>query len=96
MNKSEMIAAVAKEGDMTQAAAAVALDAVLSVIQGAVARGDQVALIGFGKFEARARAARKGQNPKTGEVLNIAATVVPAFSAGAGFKALVAAQSKKK
>lgn len=90
MNKSELIEAIASEADLSKVDAAKALDAVLSTIVGAVAKGDSVSLIGFGTFKASARAAREGKNPKTGEKLTIAATTVPKFSAGATFKTAVA------
>ena len=63
---------------------------VTGTIVKAVAKGDTVTLVGFGTFKAAERAAREGKNPKTGEVLQIAATTVPKFTAGASFKAAVA------
>lgn len=75
---------------ISKAAAGKALDAAIDSITKAVASGDTVSLIGFGTFKASERAAREGKNPKTGEKLSIAATTVPKFSAGAGFKAAVA------
>ncbi|MDR3395353.1 MAG: HU family DNA-binding protein [Parasulfuritortus sp.] len=98
MNKSELIDAVAAKTEMTKAAAGRAVEAVLEVISETVAKSDSVAVIGFGTFEARKRAARNGKNPKTGEVIKIAATTVPAFKPGKAFKDKVAAKkaSKKK
>lgn len=90
MNKSELIDQIAAEADLTKAAAGRALDATIAAITKAVSQGDSVALVGFGTFKASGRAARTGKNPKTGEVLKIAATTVPKFSAGAVFKAAVA------
>ncbi len=55
-----------------------------------VAEGEKVSLVGFGSFEPRARKARDGRNPQTGQTIKIPATTVPAFSAGKGFKELVA------
>ena len=95
MNKSELIDAIAQEADISKVAAARALDATVAAITDAVAKGDAVTLVGFGSFKSTARAAREGKNPKTGEKINIAATVVPKFSAGASFKAAVAAQKDK-
>lgn len=95
MNKSELIAAVAEESDISKAAAGRALDALTSTIVGAVAKGDSVTLVGFGTFKSTPRAAREGKNPKTGEKIKIAATVSPKFSAGASFKAAVAPKRKK-
>jgi len=93
MNKTELIEALAKKTDTSKAAAGRSLDALLVIITTTVAKKQDVALIGFGSFKAVKRAARKGKNPKTGEPLKIAATTVPRFTAGAGFKAAV---SKKK
>ncbi len=94
MNKSELVDAVAASADMTKAAAAKAVEAVMSTITSTVAKGDSVSLIGFGTFEARKRAARTGKNPRTGEALKIAAATVPAFKAGKAFKDAVAAGKK--
>jgi DNA-binding protein HU-beta len=96
MNKSELIEIAAKEADITKAAAEKVLAAIIGAITKAVAKGDSVALIGFGSFKASKRAARTGVNPKTGEKLKIAATTVPRFTAGAGFKAAVAGKKAAK
>lgn len=96
MNKSELVEAVAKEADVSKAAAGNVLDAVLGAISKAVSKGDSVALIGFGTFKSAKRAARVGRNPQTGKELKIAATTVPKFSAGAGFKAAVAGKKTVK
>jgi DNA-binding protein HU-beta len=96
MNKSELIDAVAAKTEMTKAAAGRAVEAVLETISETVAKNDSVAVIGFGTFEARKRAARNGKNPKTGEVIKIAATTVPAFKPGKAFKDKVAAKKGKK
>jgi DNA-binding protein HU-beta len=96
MNKSELIDAVAEKTEMTKAAAGRAVEAVLEVISETVAKKDTVAVIGFGTFEARSRAARNGKNPKTGEVIKIAATTVPAFKPGKAFKDKVAAKKAAK
>jgi DNA-binding protein HU-beta len=96
MNKSELIDAIATRTDLSKVAASKALDAFIETIVDAVAKGDGVSLVGFGSFKAAARAAREGKNPKTGEKIKIAATTVPKFSAGATFKASVAAAKGKK
>jgi nucleoid DNA-binding protein len=93
VKKSELIEAIAKETELSKAAAARALEAMLSTIVKTVAKKQDVQLIGFGTFKAVKRAARTGKNPRTGEKLKIAAATVPKFSAGAGFKAAV---NKKK
>ena len=90
MNKSELIDQIAAEADLSKVAAGRALDAAITAITKAVAAGDSVALVGFGTFKAAERAAREGKNPKTGAALQIAATTVPKFTAGATFKAAVA------
>ena len=90
MNKSELIDQIAAEADLSKVAAGRALDAAITAITKAVAGGDSVALVGFGTFKAAERAAREGKNPKTGAALQIAATTVPKFTAGATFKAAVA------
>ncbi len=96
MNKAELIEIVAKEADLSKAAAASALDAVTAAIVKAVSKGDTVTLIGFGTFKSSKRAARTGRNPQTGKELKIAATTVPRFTAGAGFKTAVAGKKAAK
>ena len=96
MNGSELIEIVAKEADLSKAAAASALDAVTAAIVKAVSKGDTVTLIGFGTFKSSKRAARTGRNPQTGKELKIAATTVPRFTAGAGFKSAVAGKKAAK
>ncbi len=90
MNKSELIEALAASTDVSKVAAGKSIDALVEIITATVAKGNDVALVGFGTFKATKRAARAGKNPKTGEALKIAATTVPKFSAGATFKAAVA------
>lgn len=89
MNKSELIEALAARTELSKAATGKALDALVDIITTVVAKGDTVALVGFGTFKSSKRAARTGKNPKTGEALMIAASTVPKFSAGATFKAAV-------
>ena len=89
MNKTDLIEVVAKAADLKKKDAEVAVSAVLAAIEDALVEGDKVQLIGFGTFEARARAAREGKNPQTGEKIKIAACKVPAFKAGKAFKDLV-------
>jgi len=94
MNKSELIDAIAAGADISKAAAGRALDATVAAVTAAVAKGDNVTLVGFGSFKAAKRAARTGKNPKTGAAIKIPATTVPKFSAGASFKAAVAKKKK--
>jgi DNA-binding protein HU-beta len=93
LNKAELIDAIVKETELTKAAATRALNAVLVTVVKAVAKKQDVQLIGFGTFKVAKRAARMGKNPRTGEAVKIAAATVPKFSAGAAFKAAV---NKKK
>ena len=86
MNKTELINAVAEKTELTKKAAGEAVDAVFDAITESLAKGDKVSLIGFGNFEVRARAARKGRNPQTGKEIKIKATKVPAFKAGKSLK----------
>ena len=96
MNKSELVAAIAEKTNQSKTASGEFLDAAIAAIEEAVSGGDTVTLVGFGTFKAAARAAREGKNPKTGEKIKIAATTVPRFTAGAGFKTKVAAGKGKK
>lgn len=96
MNKSELVEVVAQEAAISKAAAEKALAAVLGTVVKAVSKGDSVTLVGFGTFKSSKRAARTGVNPKTGEKLKIAATTVPRFTAGAGFKTAVAGKKAAK
>ena len=96
MNKSELIEVVAKESDLTKAAAEKVLSATIGSVTKAVAKGDTVTLVGFGTFKSSKRAARVGRNPQTGKELKIAATTVPRFTAGAAFKAAVAGKKAAK
>lgn len=86
MNKSELVDAVAQSADLSKAAAGRAVDAVISSISGALAKGDQVTVVGFGTFLVRKREARSGRNPRTGATIKIAASKVPSFKAGKALK----------
>ncbi len=86
MNKTELIDAVAEGADISKAAATRAVDTVLDTITAALAKGDQVTLVGFGTFSVKERAARTGRNPRTGEAIQIAAAKVPGFKAGKALK----------
>ena len=85
-NKAEIIEKVAEAAGLTKKSATVAVDAVFETIQDSLAKGEKVQLIGFGNFEVRERAARKGRNPQTGEEIEIAASKVPAFKPGKALK----------
>lgn len=86
MNKVELIAAVAENAGLSKKDAEKAVAAVVSSIEGALANGDKVQLIGFGTFEVRERAARTGRNPQTKETIEIAASKQPVFKAGQALK----------
>src|SRR5689334_15582761 len=89
MNKSQLVDALTDRlGD--RKTAATALDALLQIVVDTVRSGDSVSLAGFGVFESRARAARTGRNPRTGESVAVPATTVPAFRPGTGFRSAVA------
>ncbi len=86
MNKSELIEAVADSADLSKAAAARAVDAMVDSVTDALREGDQVTLVGFGTFTVRERAARTGRNPRTGESIDIPASKVPGFKPGKALK----------
>ncbi|HMV59962.1 MAG TPA: HU family DNA-binding protein [Agitococcus sp.] len=90
MNKSELIDAIAASAQLTKADAARALDGFTNAVTNALKAGDSVALVGFGTFSVKERAARKGRNPKTGQEIEIAASKVPDFKVGKGLKDAVA------
>jgi len=86
MNKAEMIDAVAHAADISKSDAAKAVEAVTHTIANTLSKGDQVAVVGFGTFVVKHRAARAGRNPKTGETIQIKASNVPSFKAGKALK----------
>jgi len=86
VNKSELIDVVAEGSDISKAAATRAVDSVLDAITGALVKGDQVTLVGFGTFSVKDRAARTGRNPRTGEPIEIKASKNPGFKAGKALK----------
>jgi DNA-binding protein HU-beta len=90
MNKGELVDQVAKKAGVTKKDAEQIVSATINTIMESVADGEKVTLVGFGTFEPRARKAREGRNPKTGDKMEIPATTVPAFSAGKLFKEKVA------
>lgn len=85
-NKQDLISKVAEATYLTKKDSAVAVDAVFAAISEFLSNGEKVQLIGFGNFEVRERAARKGRNPQTGKDITIAASKVPAFKAGKALK----------
>ena len=89
MTKSEMIDNVAQDTGMSKKDAETAVDSVLQTIQATLTRGGEVNFTGFGKFHVAERGARQGKHPRTGEPIEIAASRVPRFSAGAKLKQAV-------
>lgn len=89
MNKAELIAKIAEESKLTKKAAEAALDAFVSSVEGALKAGQKVQLVGFGTFEVRQRAARKGRNPQTKAEIKIPASKAPVFKSGKALKDLV-------
>jgi DNA-binding protein HU-beta len=86
VNKSQLIDKIAADADISKAAAGRVLDAFTSSVSDALKGGDEVALVGFGTFSVRERAARTGRNPQTGKEITIAAGKVPGFRAGKALK----------
>ena len=89
MNKTELVASIAAKTKCTKRAAEMAVEALLETFTAEMAKGNKVQLIGFGTFEVRARKARKGHNPQSGEELNIPANNHPVFVAGKALKEAV-------
>ncbi|MDY6315463.1 MAG: HU family DNA-binding protein [Clostridia bacterium] len=86
MTKTELIAAMAEKTGASKKDSEAALSAAIEAITGALKAGEKVSLVGFGTFEAKKRAARVGKNPRTGEEIQIPATVAPTFKAGKALK----------
>ena len=86
MNKTELLEAVAGKANLTKKNTDACLSALVDVISGALKNGDKVQWTGFGTFELKSRAARKGINPATGQQIDIAASNAPSFKAGKAFK----------
>lgn len=82
VNKNELVAAVAEQAKVTKKVSEEVINALVDAIQGALAKGDKVSLVGFGTFEVRSRGSRTGRNPQTGQTITIPASRVPAFKAG--------------
>jgi DNA-binding protein HU-beta len=89
MNRKELIDALAAKTGSSKADADRNIGALIDIISASLKKGDNVALVGFGTFEVRKRAARNGRNPATGATIKIKASKQPAFKAGATLKALV-------
>lgn len=86
MNKTELIEHVANQADLSKAAAARAVEAMVDGVKKTLRKGGVVSLVGFGTFKVGKRAARTGRNPRTGAAIKIKAAKVPKFSAGKALK----------
>jgi DNA-binding protein HU-beta len=96
LTKADVIDAVAVRAELSRRQAGQIVDCILNEIKRALQKGDRVALNPFGSFIVRARQAREGRNPKTGEKITIAARRVPAFVAGTSLKEAVGGRARKK
>ena len=89
MNKTELIAAIAEQAEISKKDAEKALKAFVDVVTEQLKEGEKVQLVGFGTFEVSERAAREGRNPQSGEPMTIAASKAPKFKAGKALKDMV-------
>ncbi|MQR01498.1 HU family DNA-binding protein [Glaciimonas soli] len=86
MNKTELVEHIAIKAEISKAAAARALDAVIGAVKTTLKKNGSVTLVGFGTFSVGKRAARVGRNPRTGDAIKIKAAKVPKFKPGKGLK----------
>ena len=86
MNKTELIAAIAEQADISKKDSEKALKAFIDVVTAELKKDEKVQLVGFGTFEVSERAAREGRNPKTGKTMTIEASKTPKFKAGKALK----------
>ena len=86
MNKAELVTSMAEKSGLSKKDAEKALNAFIESVQGALKKGQKVGLVGFGSFEVRKRAARKGRNPRTAKEIMIPASKAPVFKAGKTLK----------
>jgi DNA-binding protein HU-beta len=86
MTKAELIDKIAKDADVSKAAAGKALDSFIDGVKKSLKKGNKVTLVGFGTFSVSKRGARKGRNPRTGETIKIKASKAPKFTSGKAFK----------
>ncbi len=89
MNKAALVEHVANKAGLSKAAAQRAVEAVFGGITEALARGESVAIVGFGTFSVAQRAARTARNPRTGETIQVPASKAPKFKAGKSLKEAV-------
>ena len=86
MNKQDLVSKVAATADISKTKAASAVDAVIDAVKGALKKGDDVRLVGFGTFSVANRAATTGRNPRTGEAVHVEAKRLPFFKTGKGLR----------
>jgi DNA-binding protein HU-beta len=86
MTKTELIDKIASGAGLSKADASRAMDAAIDAVKAALKKGQKVTLVGFGTFAVTKRKARKGRNPRTGQVINIPAAKTPKFTAGKALK----------
>ena len=86
MNKGELVSAISEKTDMSKKSAEELLNALTTIVAEELKKGEKIQLIGFGSFEVRKRAARKGRNPQTKEEIKIPASNAPVFKAGKALK----------
>ena len=89
MNKTELVAAIADQAEITKKQAEAALKAFTDTVADELKKGEKIQLVGFGTFEVAERAAREGRNPQTGETMKIAASKAPKFKAGKALKDMI-------
>jgi len=89
MNKTELIQAISEKSGLNKKSSEAALNATLCVIEDALKADEKVVLVGFGTFEVRKRAERKGRNPQTSQEIQIPASKAPVFKAGKSLKDLI-------
>ena len=89
MNKTELVAAIAEQTELSKKDAEKALKAFTDIVADELKKGEKVQLVGFGSFEVAERAAREGINPLTKQPMSIPASKAPKFKAGSGLKAAV-------
>ena len=89
MNKTELVAAMAKDTNLSKKDVEAVLKSFIDVVTDELKKGEKIQLVGFGTFEVSTRAAREGRNPQTGKTMNIAACKAPKFKAGKALKDVV-------
>ncbi|MBR6222757.1 MAG: HU family DNA-binding protein [Lachnospiraceae bacterium] len=95
MNKTELVAAIAEQTELTKKDAEKALKAFTDVVTAELKKGEKIQLVGFGTFEVKDRPAREGRNPRTGETMKIKASKAPKFNPGKALKDAVNTPAKK-